>query len=677
MAGLRGRTTAAIGHAAPTARFGGPAALAARVGAVLMAVTALAPALAPARAPAQPAAARAAAAPGAPTEGLYLPRAVKRAFSRGTRSLDGRPGPRYWQNRARYTITLTTLPPDRAVRGTEQIVYANNSPDTLRTLVFKLFANIHKPGAPREAPASPDYLTSGVQVDAFTVDGREARWGDDARTFTVHEVPLATPLLPHDSVRLAISWHYDLSREAGREGMLDSTTSYLAYFYPRVAVYDDYNGWDRMTFTDAQEFYSDFNDYDVTLRVPANDVVWGTGTLTNAAAVLRPEPLRRFRASLTSDTTIHVATRAELAAHSVTVPAAAAGAPVAWHFAATNVPDVTFAVSDHYVWDAASVVVDTATGRRAGVQAAYNDTAVDFRSMVQFGRHSLDWLSRHWPGVPYPYEKTTVVQGSADMEYPMMVNDGSTRDTTFSRFVVEHEIAHTWFPFYMGINETRYGFMDEGWATTFEYLIGLADLGAARETAFYQQFRVARWIRDPSPVEDLPIVTPGDVLSGAGLGNNEYGKASLGYLAVKDLLGDAVFRRSLHAFMDRWHGRHPIPWDFFDTFDDVSGQNLDWFWRAWFFSNAYIDLAVDGVRGTPGGYAVSLRNVGGMPAPVNLVLTYADGSTETVHETPAIWASDQQRATVTLRTGKALRSLALEGGIFMDADRSNDRWQAP
>ena len=611
-----------------------------------------------------------------PAQSLYRPRAIERAFARGTRSSDGRPGARYWQNHARYAIALTTLPPDRTVRGSEQITYTNASPDTLRTLVFKLFLNIHKPGAPREAPAAPDYLTSGVHVDAFAVNGTATPWPNDARTFTNRAVRLATPLLPHDSVRLSFDWHYELSREAGREGMLDSTTFYLAYFYPRVAVYDDYNGWDQMTFTDAQEFYSDFNDYDVTVRVPANYVVWGTGTLANAAAVLRPEPLRRFRASLTSDTTIHVATRAELAAHAVTTPPSAAGAPVAWHFTATNVPDVTYAVSDHYVWDAASVVVDTVSRRRAGVQSAYNDTAVDFRYMVQFGRHSLDWLSRNWPGVPYPYEKTTVVQGSADMEYPMMVNDGSTGDTTFSRFVVEHEIAHTWFPFYMGINETRYGFMDEGWATTFEYLIGVSDLGAARETSFYQQFRVARWAADPSPVEDLPIITPGDILSGPGLGNNEYGKASLGYLAVKDLLGDAEFRRCLHAFIDRWHGKHPIPWDFFDTFDDVSGRNLDWFWRAWYFSNAYIDLAVDGVRRTPGGYAIALRNVGGMPAPVNLVLTYADGSTETVHETPVIWAADQQHATVALTTGKTLQSLALDGGIFMDANRSNDRWHA-
>ncbi len=630
-----------------------------------------------------------AAAPGAAipgtAPGLYQPRAVRQAFARGTRSPDGRPGARYWQNHARYAITLTALPPDRTVRGSEQVTYVNESPDTLRALVFKLFLNIHKPGAPREAAAAADYLTSGVHVDSFAVNGAPARWGDDARTYTVRRVALAAPLLPHDSVRLAVTWHYEVSREAGREGALDSTTFYLAYFYPRVAVYDDYNGWDTMTFTDAQEFYSDFNDYDVTVRVPARYVVWGTGTLANAAAVLRPAPLARFIASAASDTTVRVATRADMAAGAVAATpngapngprGSGAAATNAWHFTARDVPDVTFALSDHYVWDAGSVVVDPATGRRAGVQAAYNDTAPDFPYMVQFGRHALSWLSRNWPGVPYPYEKTTVVQGSADMEYPMMVNDGSVRDTTFSRFVAEHEIAHTWFPFYMGINETRYGFMDEGWATTFEYLINQADLGPERAATFYKSFRVNGWIRDPSPVEDLPIITPGDVLSGPGLGNNEYGKASLGYLAVKDLLGDDAFRRALRAFIDRWHGRHPIPWDFFNTVNDVSGRNLDWFWRRWYFENSYIDIAVDGVRRTPNGYAVVLRNVGGMPAPVDLALRYADGTAETVHETPAIWAADPSRATVAVASRKPLASLALEHGIWMDADTSNDRWAA-
>jgi peptidase M1-like protein len=604
-----------------------------------------------------------------PSEPLYRPRAIRQAYQKGTRSPDGRPGAKYWQNRGRYTMTVTASPPDRTVRGTEEIVYVNASPDTLRAVVIKLFLNIHKPGAPRNGGSPEDYLTSGVHIDRFSVNGAPQRWTEDPSVFTWRGVRLPTPVMPNDSVRLAFDWHFEVSRLSGREGMLDSTTFYLAYFYPRVAVYDDYNGWDTMDFMDAQEFYSDFNDYDVTLRVPANYVVWGTGTLTNAADVLQPEIVRRYQASFTSDDVIHVATQPELASKAVT-----AQQPTnAWHFTATNVPDVTFNVSDHYVWDAASVVVDSLTSRRASVQAAYNDSAADFRHMVRFGQHSLSWLSRNWPGVPYPYEKTTIVQGFADMEYPMMVNDSSNPDTTFSRFVAEHEIAHSWFPFYMGINETRYAFMDEGWATTFEYLISQVDMGPQRAETFFKQFRVAGWIGDPSPTEDLPIVTPEDVLRSSAWGNNAYGKAALGYLALKDLLGDAGFRTALHAFMDRWHGKHPIPWDFFNTVNDVSKRDLNWFWNAWFFEHSYIDVGIASAVKTAAGYTVTLDNVGGMPAPVNLVVTYGDGTTETMHETAAIWEPNVRRAAVRIAVKKPVQSIALSGGIWMDADPSNDR----
>lgn len=604
-------------------------------------------------------------APGDST--LYQPRAIARTYTKGTRSPDGRPGPNYWQNHARYTIAITALPPDRSIKGTEQITYFNNSPDTLKRLNFKVLLNIHRPGAPRLSPADDDYLTSGVHVDSFTQNGQPAKWNANPGYFTNIPANLATALLPHDSVRMAIQWHFDLSKESGREGMIDSTTYFLAYFYPRVAVYDDYNGWDTMTFTDAQEFYSDFNDYDVSISVPANYIVWGTGTLTNAAAVLQPSALQRYQTSFISDTTIHVATKQDLLAKSVTNQQ-----PVnTWHFQATNVPDVTFALSDHFDWDAASVLVDDAAQRRASVQAAYNDGAADFHRMVQYGRHALDWFSHNWPGVPYPYEKSTVVRGFAGMEYPMMVNDETYPDTTFSRFVVEHEMAHTYFPFYMGINETRYAFMDEGWATTLEYLVGQVDLGKPRADSAFQQFRVTRWINNPSPTGDLPIITPEDVLS--SYGDNAYGKAALGYLAAKDLLGDALFKKALLEYISRWHGKHPTPWDFFYTFNDATGTNLNWFWNAWYFTNSYIDLGIGNISRTARGSSVELNNIGGMPAPVDVVVQYTDGTTATVHETPSIWKSDSKRATVVIPGRSTIRSVELRMGIWMDADTSNNK----
>jgi hypothetical protein len=331
---------------------------------------------------------------------LYMPRTYRRAIANGTRSSDGRPGSKYWENHARYRINVTATPPDRTIRGTEQVSYTNNSPDTLRHLVFKLLMNVHRPGAPRGAGALQAYLTTGEHIDSFAVNGEQAEWPSDPSYFTSVPVLLHSPLLPGDSVRLDIAWHYDLAPAGGsREGVVDSTTYYVAYFYPRVAVYDDVDGWDSMDFTGQQEFYSDFNDYDVTVNVPANFVVWGTGTLTNASTVLQADPERRYRASFTSDEAMHIATAQQLAAHAITAQTATNG----WHFTAANIPDMAFGISNHYDWDAGSVVVDDATKRRVSVQSAYNDTATDFHSMVRFARRSLDWLSHKWPGVPYPY----------------------------------------------------------------------------------------------------------------------------------------------------------------------------------------------------------------------------------------------------------------------------------
>lgn len=605
-------------------------------------------------------------------QSLYMPRNVKEAVARGTRTLTGMPGANYWQNRARYTITITALPPDRRIAGTEMVSYVNNSPDTLRSLVIKLFDNVHKAGAPRDGGTTPDFLTSGIHIRAFAVNGTPRHWDDSPRYFTWQPVTLPSALAPHDSVHLSFTWDYDVSERAGREGMIDSTTYYIAYFYPRVAVYDDYEGWDMMDHA-GHEFYSDFNDYDVTVDVPANFVVWGTGTLTDPGRLLQSGPLARFQESFTSDSTIHVASGDQVHAGAVT-----AQQPLnSWRFTATDVPDMAFGLSDHYDWDAASVVVDDATHRRASVQAAYSDTARDFHQMVQFGRHALDFLSHQWPGVPYPYEKTTEFQGGAGMEYPMMANDESYADPAFAQFVAAHEIAHSYMPFDMGTNETRYAFMDEGWATTFEYLINQVDMGVPAATSLFERFRVSRWAHDSSPLEDLPIITPSDALTGGAYGINAYGKASLGYLAVKDMLGDPLFAKCLHAWMDRWHGKHPSPWDFFNTFNDVSGQNLNWFWTDWYFRNTYVDLAVRTVTKTHGGYTLVIGNVGGMDAPVDVDLTYADGSREVMHETSAIWKADQQRATVSIRTGKSLTSLTLDGGIWMDADASNNSWKAP
>ena len=294
--------------------------------------------------------------------------------------------------------------------------------------------------------------------------------------------------------------------------------------------------------------------------------------------------------------------------------------------------------------------------------------------MVEYGKHSLEWESNNYPGVPYPFQKTTIVRGFADMEYPMMVNDSSQQDPNFTRFIVEHEILHSWFPFYMGINEQRYGFMDEGWTTAFEYMIGTVDLGKETADRFFKQFRVARWISSGAADSDLPIITPADAMAGSGYPENEYGKPALAYIALKDMLGDAEFSRVLHKFIADWHGKHPLPWDMFNSFNATSGKDLNWFFKSWYFDNGYIDLAIDAVAKTDSGYNVTIKNIGGFVAPVDVIVQYSDGSKDSLHQTSAIWSTDQKRATVKINTAKTIGSVTLDGGIWMDANTADNKW---
>ena len=594
---------------------------------------------------------------------LYMPRDIQQAFNKGTRSPDGRPGPRYWQNRARYDITIAAAPPARDIRGREQITYFNNSPDTLKQVVLRIIQNIHQPGATRDGDAAADYLTTGLQVDTFMVAGQVRPYTGKAGPATWQGVRLPRPLAPHDSVKFTVAWHFPISLESGREGRIDPTTYFLAYFYPRIAVYDDYAGWDRLPFVDSKEFYNDFNDYTLRVRVPANYLVWATGTLQNPQQVLQPAAAKRLKESMTSDAVMHVATAADLAKNSIT----SQNATNTWVWTAKDISDVAVGLSNHYVWDAASVVVDAPAKRRASVQAAFADSTADFHQSVKNGQYALGWFSNpnNWPGVAYPFPKMTAFQGFADMEYPMMVNDSPQKDPKFAQFVQDHEIAHTYFPFYMGINESRYAFMDEGWATTFELLIGRTENGQEAADKLYKQFRVSRWIHDAAPAEDLPIITPSSELR-AGYGNNAYGKPSLSYFALKDMLGDALFKKALHEYMARWHGKHPIPWDYFNSMSSASGQELTWFFNNWFFTNNYIDLAVGPVNGT----SVTVQNIGGFAVPFDMVVEYADGSKETVHQSPAVWQANQKQAVVALP--KAVKSVKLEGGIFMDANEKDN-----
>jgi len=601
---------------------------------------------------------------------LYIPRDVEKAFEKGTRSPDGKPGKNYWQNTARYNISITVLPPNRTIKGYEEITYANNSPDTLKRLNMKLILNIHRAGATRFRNTTPDYITPGMQVDSIFVNGEHKPWDNDKALSTNQYVELSKPLLPHSSIKLNITWHYEVSLKSEREGLIDPTTFYIGYFYPRVSVYDDYNGWDRLEFNDRQEFYNDFNDYTLNVTVPKNFIVWATGTLQNPEQVLQPEYIARMKKSMTSDSVVHIVTADDLDKKNITTQ----NETNTWIWKANDISDVVTAVSDHYDWDGASTMVDDAAQRRASMQAAFDDKSEDFHLAVKWGLHTLHWLSHNIPGVPYPFPKMTAFQGFADMEFPMMVNDSHETDLPDAQLLQDHEMAHTYFPFYMGINETRYGYMDEGWATTLELFLNEDEVGKQKALDIYRNGRIKPYITDPSSSEDLPIITPTNELVG-GYAHNAYGKASLSYLALKDLLGDKLFLKALHAYMGNWHGKHPIPWDFFNSINSASGMNLNWFWYNWFFTNNYIDLKLQNVTKDAGGYALTIQNAGGFAIPFDVKLTYSDGTTQNVHQTPVVWQHDQKQASVHIKTSKTVKAVTLDNGIFMDATESDNTWK--
>jgi hypothetical protein len=594
---------------------------------------------------------------------LYMPRNIKAAYDKGTRSMNGNPGTNYWQNHGKYTMDIKVDAATKVVSGQEEILYSNNSNDTLKTLAIRFVNNLHKPTSPRGGAVSEDFLTTGLNISSFSVDGETYKV--DAKNWgTVGNVRLKKPLNPKSKVSVKIGWDYPLSKESGREGQIDPNSFFVAYSYPRISVYDDYNGWDRIPHTDRAEFYNDFNDYVFSVTAPKDYVVYATGDFLNPDEVLQPEISARLKKSYDTDGVINIATADELKNGKVTVQKDWN----TWKFKANHIPDVTFAMSNHYVWDGGSVVVDSKSGRRASAQAAYNPTTgKDFLNSVKYNINALAWFSNNWPGIPYPYAKSIAFQGFADMEYPMMVNDSNFGDPVFAQLVQDHEVAHTYFPFFMGINETRYAYMDEGWATTFEYLIGIAEHGKKAADDFYKKFRVNSYINDKSAEEDQPVISMSDQVSGAGYGNNSYGKASLSYLALKDMLGDDLFKKALHHYMNTWNGKHPIPWDYFNSMNTGSGQNLNWFFQNWFFTNHYLDLALSNPQISSGKVTFVIKNVGGFAIPFDILVTDTEGKTETIHKTPAVWKVNQKELTMTINTNRKIKSITLDNGIYVDA----------
>lgn len=319
---------------------------------------------------------------------VYTPRHIKQAYQKETRSLTGAPGANYWQNRGQYTIQITVDPKTKIVSGQQHIVYENNSPDALHDLVIHFANNVHKPTAARASDVNTDFLTSGLKLKSFKLNGQV--YGIDSKEWTTaNRVKLKQAIGARSTVTVDMEWEYPLSLSSDREGQIDPGTYYCAYAYPRIAVYDDYNGWDMLEHNGRQEFYHDFNDYQVEIRVPKNFVVWATGSFLNPEEVLQQDILQRFKKSLGTDQVIQVASLKEMQDQQVTKQQTWNS----WKFKADHISDFCFALSNHYVWDASSVQLKT---KRVSVQAAYLNGTKDFEQYVGWERYCIDWFSKNF-----------------------------------------------------------------------------------------------------------------------------------------------------------------------------------------------------------------------------------------------------------------------------------------
>ncbi|MBO2007764.1 M1 family metallopeptidase [Hymenobacter negativus] len=597
---------------------------------------------------------------------LPVPRNLQATYTRGTRAESGQPGPNYWQNTADYDLNITFDPGTRRVAGTVAIQYHNNSPGELDQVWFKLYPNLYQKGAPRSKAFAPEDIGEGMKISALTINGETF----DVKKLRIDATNLAVPLRKaigaHQTATVTATYSYILNKGSHqRTGEIEPGADFVAYFFPRIAVFDDIDGWNRVPYTGDQEFYNDFCNFKAAITVPKDFVVWATGDLTNTDQVLTKKYAQRLRAAEQQDAVVSIITPAEAKLLGITTP----NAQNVWRFEAKNVTDFVFATADHYVWQSTSLMVDPATKRRTRVDAVYNPKHEDYKEVIDFSRKTVEAMSYTFPKWPFPYAHETVFDGLDQMEYPMMVNDNPTETREDAITLTDHEIFHTMFPFYMGINETKYGWMDEGWATIGEWLIS-----SIIDPKLDDDYGVARYGNYAATEQDLPIVTLSTQQTGVPFFLNSYPKPGMGYLYVKDMLGDELFTKALHTYIRQWNGKHPMPYDFFNSMNAGAGRNLNWFWQRWFFDAGYPDLAIASVNKTAAGYDLTVQAKGSKPIPIDLTLTFADNTTQKIHRSIAVWES-ATAVTIPVATKQPLKRVTLGSTLVPDSYPADNTWE--
>jgi hypothetical protein len=578
----------------------------------------------------------------------------------------GEPGPGYWQQRADYTIAATLDTAARSITGSVTVHYVNNSPDTLHFVWMQADQNLYRPGSegsmmfPADSRWGVRGFNGGYTFASVTVDGHAVTPHVDD---TMMRLDLPTPLAPHGGV-LAIVIRYSFpipdhgSDRMGRDGTLYE----LAQWYPRMAVYDDVRGWNVDQYMGQGEFYLEYGDIDYAVTVPAGYTVAGSGLLQNPLQVLTATERTRLAKAAKTESVVPIITDDE--AKATPTPGTKT-----WRFRAVHVRDVAWAAAPDFRWDATSWhgILCQAYYQIAKAHKAWESAA-----------EQTQWTIRQYSGLvfPFPYPQATSVAGPVGgMEYPMFVMVHYGSDDPKSIFgTINHEHGHEWFPMIVGSNERRYAWMDEGVNT---YINAFANEARYPGTPVWGQY-LKSWAGTVDNGTQVPLMTMPDHIDASALGAIGYRKPGAVLLTLRDnVVGRETMDRALQIYVRRWAFKHPTPADFFRTVENVSGDDLSWFWRGFFYTTDVLDIGIDSVTSDGTSATVALSKHTSIVFPISIRLALKDGSTQDVTAPVDIWSRGDQ-VTVSVPVRAAVVGARLWPDPFVpDWNPHNDTWGAP
>jgi hypothetical protein len=611
------------------------------------------------------------------------------------RSAGGVPGPAYWQNRADYSIKAGIDTQTHTLRAEETITYTNNSPDALDVLWLQLDQNIYRRDS--RAAFMPQYeerhkgqFTDGDVIDSVSI---EAEGKPAAPKFLISDtrmqITLPEALGAHgQKLRIHIAYHYTVPGTwGGRTAVTPSKNGEIyeiAQWFPRMAVYDDLRGWNTNPYL-GSEFYCEYGDIDYAVTVPWNFLVAGSGELTNPDQVLTGEERRRLDQARTSDATVMIRNPAE-----VTDPASRPthDGTQTWQFHMTNTRDVAFTASPAFVWDASRVnLPDDKHALAMSVYPVEGVGADRWNRSTEYVKATIEHFSSKW--FPYPWPAMVNLGGhGAGMEYPGIVFDDMTDHGKDLYWITAHEVGHSWFPMIVGSNERLSAWMDEGFNTFID--VGADDAFNHGEFAPKRDSEYAPGGGNPVD-EILPtladpnapiILDPADLISEKYRHPISYFKPALGLVLMRDvILGHARFDAAFRRYIAAWAYKHPSPSDFFRLMASEAGEDLSFWWRAWYASTSSLDLAVTGSAYVHGdvhqGLNVSLENHDRLVLPAVLDIALRDGGHMRVTVPVEAWMKGD-KASFDVPTSSPVATVTLDPDhLLPDRDRANNSFRMP